>query len=59
MENAIFQDFQDFFACCVGNWVTERTYHYLTNQEVERSRTEFNRVSPEVPQFTGGMNGDQ
>ena len=35
------QPFYDFFDCCVGEWVTERTYHYLTHQEVERSRTEF------------------
>lgn len=33
--------FTDFFACCVGSWVAERTYHYLAYQEVERSRTEF------------------
>jgi hypothetical protein len=33
--------FNDFFDCCVGQWTTERTYHYLTYQEVERSRTEF------------------
>lgn len=33
--------FQHFFDCCVGDWVAERTYHYLTHQEVERSRTEF------------------
>ena len=33
--------FQEFFADCVGNWVAERTYHYLTSQEVERSHTEF------------------
>lgn len=33
--------FQQFFADCVGNWVTERTYHYLAQQEVERSHTEF------------------
>lgn len=33
--------FQEFFDCCVGSWTTERTYHYLTHQEVERSRTEF------------------
>jgi hypothetical protein len=31
----------DFFECCVGQWTTERTYHYLVHQEVERSRTEF------------------
>jgi hypothetical protein len=35
-------EFQQFFDNCVGNWTTERTYHYLTQQEVERSRTEFN-----------------
>ena len=34
-------EFQYFFDCCVGQWKTERTYHYLTYQEVERSRTEF------------------
>ncbi|UBF28195.1 phycobiliprotein lyase [Kovacikia minuta CCNUW1] len=35
------QEFQQFFDECVGTWVTERTYHYLAVQEVERSRTEF------------------
>ena len=35
------QIFHDFFDCCVGHWVTERTYHYLTRQHVERSHTEF------------------
>jgi hypothetical protein len=33
--------FQQFFETCVGKWATERTYHYLTQQEVERSHTEF------------------
>ena len=33
--------FQQFFTDCVGKWVSERTYHYLTPQEIERSRTEF------------------
>ncbi len=33
--------FQAFFDCCVGNWSTERTYHYMTRQEVERSHTDF------------------
>ncbi len=37
--------FQQFFADCVGNWVAERTYHYLISQEVERSHTEF-QVQP-------------
>ena len=34
--------FKYFFDCCVGNWETERTYHYLSDREVERSRTTFN-----------------
>lgn len=33
--------FEYFFTCCIGNWKTERTYHYLSYQEVERSHTEF------------------
>jgi CpeS-like protein len=40
------ESFQQFFDCCVGSWVTERTYHYLSQpyetQDVERSHTEFN-----------------
>ncbi|MDJ0632504.1 MAG: phycobiliprotein lyase [Xenococcaceae cyanobacterium MO_188.B29] len=45
MNTAIFQQ---FFADCVGSWKTEGTYHYLTYQEVERSRTEFT-VNPLTP----------
>ncbi|MEA5462850.1 phycobiliprotein lyase [Leptothoe sp. PORK10 BA2] len=37
--------FHTFFDHCVGSWSTERTYHYLTQQEVERSHTDF-QVSP-------------
>ena len=33
--------FQQFFERCVGSWVSERTYHYLRHQVIERSRTEF------------------
>ena len=33
--------FQTFFEHCVGDWTTERTYHYLSHQAVERSHTEF------------------
>ncbi|MEM7725070.1 MAG: phycobiliprotein lyase [Cyanobacteria bacterium P01_A01_bin.45] len=44
-----FDIFHQFFDCCVGKWTTERTYHYLTYQEVERSRTEF-AVSPLLPE---------
>lgn len=34
-------DFQDFFAACTGLWITERTYHSMMRDEVERSHTEF------------------
>ncbi|TVQ42670.1 MAG: phycobiliprotein lyase [Gloeocapsa sp. DLM2.Bin57] len=37
----VIDQFNDFFACCVGNWVSERTYHYFTKPIIERSRTEF------------------
>ena len=40
--------FHDFFECCVGQWASERTYHYLSHQEIERSRTEFT-VAPITP----------
>lgn len=40
--------FHDFFDCCVGQWASERTYHYLSHQEIERSRTEFT-VAPITP----------
>lgn len=35
------ETFIQFFEHCIGSWTTERTYHYLINNEVERSRTEF------------------
>ena len=35
------EQFKLFFDRCVGKWVTERTYHYLTREHVERSHTEF------------------
>ena len=35
------QPFHDFFDCCIGGWVSERTYHYVPQQEIERSRTTF------------------
>lgn len=37
----VIDQFNNFFACCVGNWVSERTYHYFTKPIIERSRTEF------------------
>ncbi len=40
--------FSEFFDCCLGSWITERTYHYLAYQEVERSHTEF-KVNPLEP----------
>jgi hypothetical protein len=33
--------FEQFFAECVGNWKSDRTYHYLTHKEIERSQTTF------------------
>jgi len=33
--------FQDFFTACAGLWKTERTYHSILENEVERSYTEF------------------
>lgn len=33
--------FADFFRLCYGVWQIERTYHYLTTGEVERSHTEY------------------
>jgi hypothetical protein len=35
------QVFHEFFNCCVGQWQSERTYHYLIHQEIERSQTTF------------------
>ena len=37
--------FEQFFRDCVGNWHSDRTYHYLTHQEIERSQTTF-EVAP-------------
>lgn len=34
-------DITYFFECCIGHWSIERTYHYLTHQEIERSHTDF------------------
>ena len=33
--------FEQFFADCVGNWQSDRTYHYLATKEIERSQTTF------------------
>ncbi|MEL6493448.1 MAG: phycobiliprotein lyase [Cyanobacteria bacterium J06621_3] len=37
--------FHQFFDSCVGGWDSERTYHYLSEGEIERSHTEF-QVQP-------------
>lgn len=37
--------FEQFFTDCVGNWQSDRTYHYLTHKEIERSQTTF-EVNP-------------
>jgi hypothetical protein len=42
------KQFHHFFECCVGQWRSERTYHYLLHDEVERSHTEF-QVNPLTP----------
>jgi hypothetical protein len=44
------ESFKQFFDHCVGTWQTERTYHYLSYQEVERSHTDFviTALTPEV-----------
>lgn len=33
--------FEQFFTDCIGNWKSDRTYHYLTHKEIERSQTTF------------------
>jgi len=43
-------ELQHFFDCCLGHWDIERTYHYLTRQEVERSHTKF-EVKPLTPEL--------
>ncbi len=49
MDGAAIASFQEFFRHCVGDWLSERTYHYLPTEsrpgEIERSRTTF-RVDP-------------
>ncbi len=49
--------FHTFFDHCVGNWSTERTYHYLTQNEVERSHTDF-QVSPLTPDLKSKVLAD-
>lgn len=49
--------FHTFFDHCVGSWSTERTYHYLTQNEVERSHTDF-QVSPLTPELKAKVLAD-
>lgn len=42
--------FQDFFTACAGSWVTERTYHSVSEDDVERSHTEYEVRSLTVPE---------
>jgi hypothetical protein len=35
------EEFHQFFEHCVGTWNSERTYHYLSQQQIERSHTNF------------------
>jgi CpeS-like protein len=37
--------FQDFFVACDGLWATERTYHSVLEDAIERSYTEFQAKS--------------
>lgn len=50
-------DFQEFFAACTGLWITERTYHSVADDEIERSHTEFRvhaLTAPEKQQILSG-----
>ena len=49
--------FHVFFDHCVGSWSSERTYHYLTQNDVERSHTDF-QVSPLTPELKAKVLSD-
>ena len=51
--------FQEFFTCCVGSWTTERTYHYLTSNEVERSHTKFDIAPLDLDKKTKVLTDNQ
>ncbi|MGB3138146.1 MAG: phycobiliprotein lyase [Nodosilinea sp.] len=52
-------DINYFFDCCIGQWSIERTYHYLTHQEIERSHTDFrvDAITPELRRKVLADNG--
>lgn len=52
-------DLTYFFDCCMGQWSIERTYHYIAQQEVERSHTDFrvDAITPELRRKVLADNG--
>lgn len=52
-------DITYFFDCCIGQWSIERTYHYVAQQEVERSHTDFrvDGITPELRRKVLADNG--
>lgn len=52
-------DINYFFDCCIGQWSIERTYHYLTHQDIERSHTDFrvDAITPELRRKVLADNG--
>ena len=52
-------DITYFFDCCMGQWSIERTYHYIAQQEVERSHTDFrvDAITPELRRKVLADNG--
>ena len=52
-------DITYFFDCCIGHWSIERTYHYLTHQEIERSHTDFrvDAITPDLRRKVLADNG--
>jgi hypothetical protein len=53
--------FLEFFATCSGQWSIERTYHYLPQQQQERSFTQYqvNQLPPDQKlQLIGAVNPD-
>lgn len=53
--------FPDFFTACAGFWMTERTYHDVVQDEIERSYTEFQVTAldqPEKQRLLAGSEAD-
>ncbi|NJO41611.1 MAG: phycobiliprotein lyase, partial [Cyanobacteria bacterium RU_5_0] len=47
--------FQDFFIACAGFWKTERIYHSVLSDEIERSYTEFRVESLNLDEKTANF----